>query len=140
MIYLKGENEPLMCLKSPNGIPGASETFDELEKRIGSLKGRRFYGLSRMENGKEEYFACVRVEAGDEPEKLGLSEVVFEAGRYDREVIRDWSSKWDGDNIEGLPEIFGEMAKGNETMIDESRFSVEYYRSQKELYVYIPLK
>lgn len=140
MIYLIKEDEQLMCLKSPDGVENASSTFDDLEKRIGSLRGRRFYGLFREIGGVEEYIACVRIETGDDPERLGLDRVPIEAGRYDRELLNDWGSRWNGKNIEGLPELFQAMVDRNEGQTDREKYSVEYYRSQKELYVMIPLK
>ena len=140
MIYHKEENEPLMCLKSPGAIETVSRTFDELEKRIGRIKGRKFYGLSREVNGSEEYLACAGIEAEDEPAKIGLDLVTLPAGKYDRELLKNWASKWDGRNIEGLHELFQSMAGRNAGKIDSERYTVEYYRSQKELYIMIPLK
>ncbi|MCW6169538.1 MAG: hypothetical protein LVQ96_08790 [Thermoplasmatales archaeon] len=42
-----------------------------------------------------------------------------------------------GKNIAGLPELFELMVKRNEGNIDDDRFEVEYYRSQKELYIHV---
>lgn len=140
MIYVKDEDEQLMCLMSHDGIETATSTFDDLEKRVGSLRGRRFYGLFREVDGGEEYICCTRIEPGDKPEELGLSMVSIRAGRYDRELLMDWSSKWDGRNIEGLPEMFETMMRRNGEDVDTGSYAVEYYRSQKELYLMLPLK
>ncbi len=62
MIYHKEENELLMCMKSPRALETISTTFDDLEGRIGQIRGRKFYGLSREIDGSVEYLACVSKE------------------------------------------------------------------------------
>lgn len=138
MIYELKEDIKLMCIRSPNGPDSAA--FDELENGLPSLKGRRFYGLFKEDDHGELYLACVRIEGGDNPQKLGFQSFSIPSGKYDREKLDDWENKWDGKNIEGLPELFQMMEKRNRGNIDDERFSVEYYRSQKELYAMLPLK
>ncbi len=138
MLYELKEDIKLMCLISPDG-PG-SAPFDKLESGLPSLRGRKFYGLFKEQEDGELYLACVRIEEGDDPQKHGFKPFSIPAGMYDREKLGDWEDKWDGKNIEGLPELFDMMVKKNQGNIDEERFSVEYYRSQKELYAMLPLK
>lgn len=140
MMYDQKSDEKLMCLKSPEGIRTVSRTFDRLESKLHSLKGRRFFGLSKEEEGEEVYFACTRIEPEDDPEKLGFQRLAIEKGKYDRELFSDWEKKWDGQNIEGLPELFQAMHTRNSGNIDGKRFTVEYYRSQRELYVMLPIR
>ncbi len=140
MQYDLREDIQLMCLKSPKGPETAADTMSKVESMVDSLKGRRFYGLFREENGGETYLSCTRVEDGDSPEELGLIRVSIPKGKYDRDRLEDWEDKWDGTYIAGLPELFRKMIDRNAGRIDEERFSVEYYRSRKELILMLPLK
>lgn len=125
--------ESLMCLESPNGPQNAAKTFEKLESRLGSLRGRKFYGLFKEENGRETYLACTRAEEGEDPERPGFISILLPIGKYDREKLADWEN-----NIEKIPLVFREMRERN--IVDESRFSVEFYRSQKELFLMLPIK
>lgn len=140
MEYLLEADIQLMCLQSPNGLESAAETMSKVENAMESLKGRRFYGLFKEENGNETYLACTRIETGDDPEALGFKRVSIPTGRYDRDKLPEWEESWDGKNIGGLPELFQKMIDRNEGKVDWERFSVEYYRSRKELIVMLPLK
>ena len=140
MLYNFKEDIPLMCLKSPKAGETAASTMSKVEQALQTLKGRRFYGLFNIQNDIETYYSCTSIEAGDEPEKLGFERIMIGKGKYDREKLSDWEKHWDGKNIAGLPELFELMVKRNEGNIDNSRFCVEYYRSQKELYAMLPVK
>ena len=140
MLYNLEEDIPLMCLKSPNGPETAAATMSKIESAIGSIKGRRFYGLFKEEHGSETYLSCTGLELGDNPEELGFMRVSIPKGKYDRDKLPEWEEKWDGVNIEGLGELFQKMIRRNADAVDEERFSVEYYRSRNELILMLPLK
>lgn len=140
MIFDLKEDVKLMCLKSPNGSLTASETFTRMENKLPTLKGRKFYGLFREENGGETYLTCIGLEEGDDPEELEFFRFSVPSGKYDRERLDDWEKKWDGTSIEGLPELFDILMRRNKGNVDGEKFAVEYYRSQKELIAMLPLK
>ncbi|OWP55966.1 MAG: hypothetical protein B2I17_08265 [Thermoplasmatales archaeon B_DKE] len=140
MLYEQKTDEMLMGLKSENWVYTASQTFYKLESKLVSLKGRRFYGLTREEDGRDVYYACTRIEDGDVPEDIGLLRLTIGRGMYDRELLKDWNRKLAGTNIEGLAELFQTMFKRNAGKIDPDRCCVEFYRSQKELFVMVPIK
>lgn len=140
MRYELNEDIKLMCLKSPEGPMTAGVTFDKLESALSSLKGRKFYGLFKIENGVETYLSCTQIEEGDEPEKNNFFRDTIPRGIYERDKLDNWEKKWDGGKIEGLPELFQSMRRKNKGNIDEDRFSVEFYRSRKELILMVPLK
>jgi hypothetical protein len=48
---------------------GAADAFSELESHFMRLRGRRFYATSRYKSN--DYRACVAIEPGDDPAKLG---------------------------------------------------------------------
>ena len=132
MRYLIDTDVKLIGLQSPDGPVSAGKTFDNLERKLPSLKGRKFYGLSKLEGDHLTYFACVKVQEED-ASKLGLQEIVLPKGEYEREVIIDWE-----EHIDRISEQFEKMESKN--IVDPQRFFVEYYRSRKELILMVPIK
>jgi hypothetical protein len=116
----------VMYVVSPNGTGGASGAFDRLEARLPSLKGRKFYGT--MLNG--EYRACVALEPGDSPAAMGLETWTIPGGAYVRRKLPDWP-----EHVEEIGQIFGALAA--EHPRDPARPNVEFYRSQKELLLFM---
>ena len=123
------EDVPVMFVVSPSGVQGAGEAFDGLEARLPSLKGRKFYGT--LLDG--EYRACVALEAQDAPAAMSLRTWVIPGGVYARRKLERWSER--------LPEIgriFGALAA--EHPRDPARPNIEFYRSQKELLLFMAVK
>ena len=116
----------VMFVVSANGPQGAGLAFDRLEARLPSLKGRKFYGT--LLNG--EYRACVAIEAQDAPAAMGLDTWIIPGGAYARRKLEGWSER--------LPEI-GETfrALAAEFPADPTRPNIEFYRSQKELLLFL---
>jgi len=116
----------VMFVVSPGGPPGAGEAFDRLEARLPSLKGRKFYGT--LLNG--EYRACVALEAQDAPAAMGLETWTIPGGAYARRKLERWSER-----LPEIGQIFGALAA--EYPRDPARPNVEFYRSQKELLLFM---
>jgi hypothetical protein len=104
------------------------KAFQELEARLPSIKGRRFYGT--YYDGV--YKACVAIREGDDPARLGLNTDTIPGGKYISEKMNDWES-----HIPEIKERFLEMARENN--VDNDRPSIEYYRSGRELILYLPI-
>jgi len=120
------EDVKVMFLVSPSGPPGAGEAFDRLEARLPSLKGRKFYGT--MLNG--EYRACVALAAGDAPATMGFETWTIPGGLYARQKLEGWPER-----TAEIGKIFGALAA--EHPRDPARPNVEFYRSQKELLLFM---
>jgi hypothetical protein len=118
----------VMCVVAPGGPSGAPAAFHTLEAPLKSLKGRRFYGTYLA----GEYRACVAIEPGDDPAALGLATWTIPGGKFEKRKLADWQSR--------LPDI-GAMfiAMAREFDADESRPSVEFYRSSRELVLFLPV-
>ena len=116
----------VMYVVSPNGPQSAAETFGRLEARLPSLKGRKFYGT--MLNG--EYRACVALEPEDSPAAMGLETWTIPGGAYVRRKLPDWP-----EHVTEIGQIFGALAA--EHPRDPARPNVEFYRSQKELVLFM---
>jgi hypothetical protein len=112
---------------------GPSASFDLLESKLPTLKGRKFYGTFQFTPNGEEYYACVVRIDSDDPEKMGLETGVIPSGWYARRKLNDWQQ-----NLSRLPSLFQEMARSHDT--DPSRPSLEYYRSQEEMQLFLPVK
>ena len=116
----------VMYVTSPNGVQGAGRAFDTLEACLPSLKGRKFYG-TLLEG---EYRACVALEAGDAPAVMSLETWIIPGGAYARRKLRGWP-----DRLPEIGDIFRALAA--EYPPDRSRPNIEFYRSEKELLLFM---
>ena len=124
--YLDGLG--VMYVEAVDGLNGVPEAFEELERRLDGLRGRRFYGTF----DGERYRACVIPKDAGEPAALGLETWTIPGGRYARRKMVDWESK--------VHLIGGEFnAMVAEHSWDETRPSIEFYRSLRELVLYLPI-
>jgi hypothetical protein len=122
---------PVMYVASDTGLAGASMAFDRLEAHFPSLKGRKFYGTFLPPDGP--YRACVAIQPDDDPETLGLPMWTIPGGTYRRAKVLDWAQ-----HLPEIGETFERMAEGAER--DRSRPSIEFYRSMKELVLFLPVR
>jgi sugar/nucleoside kinase (ribokinase family) len=126
--------EPIqvMYVESPNGPEGAGEAFNKLEAGLATLKGRKFYATFQYPDGP--YRACVAIEKGDDPAALGLAVGVIPGGSYARGKLENWSERpWE------IPDAFTRLSEAYRVRIDQSRPSIEFYKSQKELIMLVPV-
>jgi hypothetical protein len=110
-------------LPIPQQAPSA---FNALEAILPTLKKKRFYGVVI----DCEYRACVAVD--DDTRGLGLPRWVLPSGRYAVHKIADWERRRD----EIRPTV---SALRNRPDIDRTRPIIEFYRSQAELRVLVPV-
>jgi hypothetical protein len=123
---------PMMYIVAEDGPAGARAAFNQLEGKLASLRGRKFYGTFQPVTG--EYRACVAIESGDDPQRMGLATGVIPGGLYLREKMKNWMSRTDE-----IPKTFMAMAERERQRVDKSRPSVEFYRSQDELILLLPI-
>lgn len=122
-------------VRSTNGPIGAAAAFNTLESKMNSLRGRKMYGIFYPQTGN--YFACVKLDE-EFPDDMGFEKGIIPGGKYARQKIENWSGhvKEIGPSFEKLKEI----CRQNVYSIDNSRPSIEFYRSQKELFIMLPVK
>ncbi len=123
----------LMCLKSLKGPLTAEQTFNLLENKLSTLKKKKFYGLSKLENDELTYLACVKIEEGDNTNAPRLLEVHVPRGNYIRERIVEWK-----ENLGQIPFLIDKVSADN--LVDPDKYIIEFYRSEKELFLLIPIK
>lgn len=132
------EDTPVLMVRADMKGKGPSDAFRILEEKLPTLKGRKFYGtFKELPNGEEEYYACVvRVES-DDPGKMKLETGLIPGGKYARRRIDGWEKVV----REGkLPGMFNDFAKSHLPQLDNSRPSLEYYRSRDELFIFVPVR
>lgn len=111
-------------------IPEQSkQAFAALEARLTSMKGRRFFGVLVG----NEYRACSSMIDTDESSDLPHPMWTIPGGKYVRIRIPDWEKHTDQigaafDELFSLPSV------------DPTRPAMEYYRSQHDLFVMVPIK
>ena len=99
-----------------------------LEAGLTSLKGRKFYGVVLG----DEYRACVTVAAGDADQRP-FPTWIIPGGRYVRRRLLDWES-----NLHTIGAVFEELRRRPDA--DPSRPAIEFYRSQKERLLMVPVR
>ncbi len=118
----------VMYVEAVDGLRGAPAAFQELERRLGGPRGRRFYGTF----DGERYRACVIPKHSAEPAALGLETWTVPGGLYARRKLADWVGQEHRIGAE-----FAAMV--DERPWDESRPSIEFYRSLREMVLYLPI-
>ncbi len=87
------------------------------------MRGRKFYGTFQPPAGP--YRACTAIGPGDDATALGLPTWVIPGGH--------WQTR-----MKEIGEAFRSMAEEGER--DASRPSIEFYRSEKDLVLFLPTK
>jgi hypothetical protein len=113
----------------PTEIGGA---WAELEQRLDSLRGRKFYGA--FDSTSEEYRACVQLQDGDDPAGFGLELGAPPGGTYVRTRIRGEPP----DVYEQIAPTFRALAQI--VAPDETRPSLEFYRRRDEIDLLMPVR
>ena len=121
VMYVDGEKGKPIAEQAP-------QAMKDLEARLTSLRGRKFYGVVLS----NEYRACVTVAPNDEVHSLPHPTWTIPGGRYVRRRIPDWEN-----NLRLIGQTCEELRHRSDA--DPSRPTVEFYRSQKELLVMVPI-
>jgi len=119
VMYLEVKDEPAAIARG----------WDELERRIGSLRGRRFLGT--FDGGK--YRASAVLREGDDPARLGLVTGTVLGGSYLRVRLR-------GEPVAiyaHIPTAFAELERAADR--DSARVPIESYRRLDEVDLLIPV-
>jgi hypothetical protein len=127
------EDIPVMYVMGEKGRPigeQAPKAFQELESKLPSLQGRKFYGVVFAGC---EYRACVALAESDDPTSLPFTTWVIPGGKYARRKIENWE-----EHIDSIGPTFDSLRRENK--FDPDRPDIEFYRSQRELLVMVPVK
>jgi len=119
----------VQALSFPDGIQDA---WDKLERPLSTLNRRKFYGISHIIDGAIEYRACVIPLDDSEPLRLGFDIFTIPSGWYATKKLIDWPK-----HKHMMKIIFEELS--NKYPLDNTRPYIEFYRSQKEVVLMIPI-
>ena len=122
----------LMVVRADEFPDGIKTAWNRLESRLSSLKGRKFYGVTRCEDSQLVYFAGVVAAGDEEVTALGLPTMTIKGGKYASAKLLDWPKHTDK-----IGQIFSELMR--DFPMDPNEPTLEYYRSQSELHLLIPL-
>ena len=114
------------------GNPAENDAFTRLEEPLTSLQGRRFFGVSWW--GSNEYRACMRIEAEDDPAALGFETFTLPGGRYAYTKLK---GKYE-DLIKQIPGEFKKLS--DRCPVDKTRPAIEFYRRHEEFILYVPVE
>ena len=115
----------------PNGVLAAHQKLHTL---IPFTTERKYYGLSRPENGGEIiYKAAAEIITSGEAEKLSLKTVVMKKGNYISKTLHDYMK-----NLPAIGKTFQLMLKRDD--IDPEGYCVEYYLSDNDVQCIVRLK
>jgi hypothetical protein len=117
--YVTLPDVQVMYVESSTGLAGAAKAFDTL------------YGTFQPPSGP--YRAGVAVEPTDDVAALGFQTCTIPGGKYSRAKVANWEQ-----NLQEIGKTFQRMSQQNEH--DTSRPSIEFYRSQRELVLFLPVK
>jgi hypothetical protein len=125
---------PVLRVRADWSGGGPATAMATVESKLLTLKGRKFYGTFRPTPEGEEYFACVARVDGDDPAQMGLEPGEIPGGWYARRKVRDWEK-----DITQLAVQFKDMERVLGENVDPSRPEIEFYRSQAEMLVFVPV-
>lgn len=121
---------PVMFVSAADGSDEIGPAWDRLESVLGSLQGRRFFGVF---DDSGIYRCCVQIREGDDPVLLGLESGVIPGGRY-------VCAKVHGEQ----PAAYARLAPTYQELLrtaerDTTRPSIEYYRRHDRIDVLMPV-
>jgi hypothetical protein len=134
-VRVERSETPVMYVSAegdPRYVAGAGQrAFADLESRLGSLRGRRFFGV--FDPITREYLACVQRTDGDDPAALGLRETVLPGGTYLR-------ARLTGEP----PAVYDRIAPTFDALEaeaepDPGRPLIEFYRRYDQIEVLLPV-
>jgi hypothetical protein len=134
--YVELQDIPVMRVRADMERGGPAEAMNLLESKLSTLRGRKFYGIFRETPKGEEYYACVAQVDADDPGRMQLETGVIPGGKFVRCKVQDWESVIRAGQ---LPKLFHELELAHPHEADPARFSVEFYRSQSELQLLLPV-
>jgi hypothetical protein len=130
-VVVDREDVRVMLRRTSDDQESITRTWAEVETAVGSLRGRKFYGV--FDPATKEYRVCVQMQDGDEASALGLEEGAIAGGRYVRE------------RLEGQPPAVYSLIKPTMERLagrpdrDPSRPEIEFYRRHDVIDLLVPV-
>ena len=124
--YYLDQDITVLYLTASSFPEGIQQAHEKLHSLVPYPPERKFFGLSRKEEGIIRYQAAAEVITPDEAYKLGCPTLVIKKGFYLSVFLKDYQQ-----NIQNIPNIFQALlATPN---LDPEGYCVEWYISQKDM-------
>ena len=114
----------------PNGVLAAHQKLHTL---FPFSTKRRYFGLSRPENGKIEYKAAAEVLESGEAEKHNLPTMIIKKGDYHATTINDFK-----DDVPAIQQAFNNLLAQPD--IDPEGYCVEEYTTMDDMVCMVRIK
>jgi hypothetical protein len=108
-----------------------TRTWSEVETAVGSLRGRKFYGV--FDPATSEYRVCVQRRDGDDAQALALEDGTLRGGRYARERLQGEPPAV----YQLIQPTFKRLAQRPDH--DPSRPEIEFYRRHDLIDLLLPI-
>ena len=113
-------------VKAKSFPDGISESHEQIHQLAPSYAGRKFFGLSRPENGLIVYLAAAEEMEPGESEKLHCPSLILKKGAYISEPLKDYMN-----DLSLIGKKFNELLK--QPGLDPEGYCVEWYLSDREM-------
>ena len=113
-------------VKAKSFPDGISESLEKIHQLAPSSSGRKFFGLSRPENGSIIYLAAAEEMETGESEKLNSPCLILKKGAYISEPLKDYTN-----DLGLIGKTFNELLK--QPGLDPEGYCVEWYISDIEM-------
>lgn len=115
------ENDIAVVYVTAESFPGGiKEAHQKLNSLVPFSTGRRYFGISRPENGQIVYKAAAEEKNQGEAEKLKLERFVIEKGEYVYQTINDYAK-----DIQSIEKAFQKLT--SQPGIDPNGYCIESY-------------
>ncbi|RZK01650.1 MAG: transcriptional regulator [Flavobacterium sp.] len=122
-IFILDQDIPVVCYKADSFPDGIQSAHEVLHRITGNGK-RRFFGISRPENGKIVYKAAA--ELLDDDDFNQLESFTIKGGSYNTYYIKDYR-----DNMPAIKECFDLLL--GQAEVDPDGYCIEYYIGDNDL-------
>ena len=105
---------------------GIMEAHEKLHALVPFSTARRYFGISRPENGPIVYRAAAEEIQPGEAEKFNCDTLILEKGQYTCATINDYAS-----DVQNIGETFNKLL--SQPGIDPNGYCVEWYFTEKDV-------
>jgi len=132
--YLLDKDIKVMCVKASSFPAGVMEAHQNLHSKVPFSTERKYFGLSRPENGGGIVYKAAAQEIKDgEAEELGLESFTIKKGAYTSIQVHNYMQ-----DTKNIGEAFNQLLTN--PGIDPQGYCLEWYISDKDVLCLVPLK
>lgn len=121
------ENDiPVLFIPASSFPEGITAAHEKLHKLISSFEKRKYFGISRPENGSIIYRAAVEELYEGEAEKFQVEKLILRKGEYISIILKNYH-----ENIQNIEVAFEKLI--HYPGIDPEGYCVEWYYNERDM-------